>query len=107
MRKRKWESILRTKRYNMSKECEKYFHRQLLLYGPGCSECELKGFSTYEEHYESVKDVVDHNVRYFKQHSKYLKNVFDHLKVCGMPWHQQLKRIMLPQGMKVSMQYGI
>ena len=30
MRKRKWKSILRTKRYNISNEHEKYFHGQLL-----------------------------------------------------------------------------
>ena len=86
MRKRKQESILRTKRYNISKECEKYFHGQLLLYYPWCSECELKnGFSTYEEHYESIKDVVDHNVRHFKQHSKYIENAFEELAENGPP----------------------
>ena len=63
------------KRYNISKEHEKHFHKQLLLYCPWHSECELKdGFSTYEEHYKSVKDVVDHNVRHFKQHSEYIEN---------------------------------
>ena len=86
MRKRKWESILRTKGYNISKENEKYFHTQLLLYCPWHSECELKdGFSTYEEHYESVKDVVDHNVRHFKQHSKYIEIAFEELAENGSP----------------------
>ena len=65
---------------------EKYFHGQLLLYYPWCSECELKnGFSTYEEHYESIKDVVDHNVRHFKQHSKYIENAFEELAENGPP----------------------
>ena len=43
------------------------------------------GFSTYEEHYESVKDVVDHNVRHFKQHSEYIENAFEELAENGPP----------------------
>ena len=42
------------------------------------------GFSTYEEHYESVKDVVDHNVRHFKQHSEYIENAFEELAENGV-----------------------
>ena len=43
------------------------------------------GFSTYEEHYESIKDVVDHNVRHFKQHSEYIENAFEELAENGPP----------------------
>ena len=58
----------------------------MLLYYPWCSECELKnGFSTYEEHYESIKDVVDHNVRHFKQHSEYIENAFEEQAENGPP----------------------
>ena len=50
MRKRKQESILRTKRYKAHIEPEKYFHSQLLLYYPWCNEDDIiAGFASYEQ----------------------------------------------------------
>ena len=43
------------------------------------------GFSTYEEHYENVRDVVVHNVRHFKQHSEYIENALEELAENGPP----------------------
>ena len=70
----------------MSKERENYFHAQLLLYYPWKSEDELKdGFSTYEEKYGSVKDIVDNNAERFKQMAEHLESAFQELAQNGPP----------------------
>ena len=48
MRKRKQESVLRTARYKVHNNPEKYYHSKLLLYYPWTNEHELlTGFNSY------------------------------------------------------------
>ena len=59
MRKRKQESILRTKEYKVHTEPEKYFHAKLLLYYPWTQENELiSGFKTYEDSYKDKQHII-------------------------------------------------
>ena len=57
MRKRKQESILRTKRYKAHNKPEKYFHSKLLLYYPWCNEYDIiAGFASYEQSHFSKQN---------------------------------------------------
>ena len=104
MRKRKRESILRTHKVKLATDPEKYYHSLLMLYFPWQSEESLKGeFQTYEEHYLSVKNIVDANAEHFNQNSDHIDNALDALaenapppKHHGIQLHQQFKRITGP-----------
>ena len=86
MRKRRREAIFRTHRYNVMKDREKYFHAQLLLYYPWRFETEIKGdYSTYEDHYNDVKEAIHHNSQHFEHHAEHLDSAFDELAENGPP----------------------
>ena len=68
MRKRKQESILRTKRYKAHIEPEKYFHSQLLLYYPWCIEDDIiAGFVSYEQSHFTKQETVHANADLFNE----------------------------------------
>ena len=66
MRKRKQEAILRTRRYKISIEPEKYYHSKLLLYYPWTTESDIiAGFNSYHESYISKQDTIHSNAYNF------------------------------------------
>ena len=76
MRKRKQESILRTKRYKAHIKPEKYFHSQLLLYYPWCNEDDIiAGFASYEQSHFMKQETVHANAEHFNEECE----VFDML----------------------------
>ena len=78
MRQRKRESVLRTHKFKITSEPEKYYHSLLMLYYPWCNEEELKGdFPTYEEHYKNIKHIIDHNSQEFRHNTESIDNAFD------------------------------
>ena len=86
MRKRKRESVLRTHRFKLTGDSEKYYHSLLMLYFPWHSEEEIRGpFVTYEEHYRNVKNIVDENSQHFELNSGHIDNAFDALVENGPP----------------------
>ena len=86
MRKRRREAIFRSHRFDVMKDSEKYYHAQLLLYYPWQSENELKGeCATYEEHYNTVKQIIQENARHFEHNTEHLDNAFNELAENGPP----------------------
>ena len=66
MRKRKQEAILRTRRYKISTEPEKYYHSKLFLYYPWTTESDIiGGFNSYHESYISKQDIIHSNAYNF------------------------------------------
>ena len=66
MRKRKRESVLRTKKV------------KLMLYFPWHSEEALKGrLETYEDHYKNVIHIVDHNTTQFNHNNDHIDNALN------------------------------
>ena len=71
MRKRKREAILRTRRYKVHSEPEKYYHSKLLLYYPWCNEEELIGdFDTYQKSYIAKQQIIHENSQHFNDDSE-------------------------------------
>ena len=63
MRKRKQEAVMRTRRYKVYIEPEKYYHSKLLLYYPWTNEEQLiNGFNSYHDSYVSKQDSIDLHV---------------------------------------------
>ena len=66
MRKQKQEAILRTRRYKISTEPEKYYHSKLLLYYPWTTESDIiTGFNSYHESYISKQETIHTNAHNF------------------------------------------
>ena len=66
MRKRKQEAVLRTARYKVHNNAEKYYHSKLLLYYPWTNEEELlTGFNSYQESYVAKKHIIQPNAQHF------------------------------------------
>ena len=66
MRKRKQESVLRTARYKVHNNPEKYYHSKLLLYYPWTNEHELlTGFNSYQESYVAKQHIIHPNAQHF------------------------------------------
>ena len=66
MRKRKQEAILRTRRYKISTEPEKYYNSKLLLYYPWTTESDIIArFNSYHESYISKQDTIHSNTYNF------------------------------------------
>ena len=66
MRKRKKEAILKTRRYILNSDPEKYYHAKLLLYYPWSDENELiSGFKSYEQSYISKQHRIVSNANKF------------------------------------------
>ena len=71
MRKRKREAILRTRRYKVHSEPEKYYHSKLFLYYPWCNEEELiTGFDTYQNSY-----ILQNKILYVKMQNISMMNL--------------------------------
>ena len=71
MKKRKREAILRTRKYRVHSEPEKYYHSKLLLYYPWYNEEEIiSGFDTYQNSYISKKEKIDENSHHFNDDSE-------------------------------------
>ena len=86
MRKRRRESVLRTHKVRLLSDPEKYYHSLLMLYWPWRDEESLKGrFKTYQYHYMSVKNIVDHNAQHFSQNTEHLDHAMDMLTENGPP----------------------
>ena len=68
IRKRKQEAILRTRRYKIHVEPEKYYHAKLLLYYPWNNEDDIiSPFTTYHESYISKQDIIHQNAERFNE----------------------------------------
>ena len=66
MRKQKQEAILRTRRYKISTEPEKYYHSKLLLYYSWTTESDIiTGFNTHHESYISKQETIHTNAHNF------------------------------------------
>ena len=66
MQKRKIPSILRTRRFKIATEPERYYHAKLILYYPWFNEDSLvNGFQSYQLSYEAKKDIVLVNAQLF------------------------------------------
>ena len=66
MRKRKKPSILRTRRYKLHNEPEKYYHSKLMLYYPWTHEHELiNGWNSYKDSYMSKQHIIQQNGQHF------------------------------------------
>ena len=66
MKKRKQEAILRTPRYKVHNNAEKYYHSKLLLYYPWTNEEELlTGFNSYQGSYVAKKHIIQPNAQHF------------------------------------------
>ena len=64
MRKRKQEAVLRTARYKVHNNPEKYYHSKLLLYYPWNNEEELlTGFNSYQESYVAKQHIIHPNAQ--------------------------------------------
>ena len=68
IRKRKQEAILRTRRYKIHTEPEKYYHAKLLLYYPWNNEDDIiSPFTTYHKSYISKQDIIHENAKRFSE----------------------------------------
>ena len=66
MQKRKQEAILRTARYKVHNNPEKYYYSKLLLYYPWTNEEEvLTGFNSYQESYLAKQHIIHPNAQHF------------------------------------------
>ena len=66
MRKRKQEAVLRTARYKVHNNPEKYYHSKLLLYYPWTNEEEiLTGFKSYQDSYIAKQHIIHPNAQHF------------------------------------------
>ncbi len=71
-------AILRTHRYSLNKEPEKYFHSQLMLFYPWRKEEEIIGsHGTYQGQYASVQDTVILNAAPFNKNLERIDEAFE------------------------------
>ena len=76
MRQRRQEAILRTKRYKVHTEPEKYYHAKLLLYYPWETENDLiAGFSSYQESYRNKQNALQQNSLKFNDDCKLFRTL--------------------------------
>ena len=84
--KEKNESILCVTSFKQHKEPEKYYHAHLILYLPWCNEDQLlDGGTTYQEYYEHVQDVVEHNAQNFHFHNDQMDAAINDIADNGPP----------------------
>ena len=63
------DAVMRTHRF--SDDDFRYYYSKLLLFLPWCKEEDfLKGYESYEDHYNDVKDVVESNAYPFRMNSE-------------------------------------
>ena len=68
MQKCKTPSILRTRKFKLATELERYYHAKLILYYPWFNEDSLiDGFPSYQLSYEAKKDVIIGNGEMFNE----------------------------------------
>ena len=69
MNKRRYEAVIRFRRFNREKELSNWFRAKLMLYFPWYSEEAdlLSGCSSYEEHYRRVHTIVSANEKKYTQ----------------------------------------
>ena len=74
MNKRKQEAVIRFYRYNKETEPSNWYRAKLMLYYPWYDEQRdlLGSYSTYEEHYRHVHDVVQINALCMKSDSGWI-----------------------------------
>ena len=65
MRKRKRQSVLHIKRFQLTTEPERYYHSKLILYPWVKEEFLLDGFSFYQASYHSKMIIIQHNADIF------------------------------------------
>ena len=84
----KWkkESILHVTSFKQHKEPEKYYHSHLILYLPWCNEDQLLGGgTTYQDYYEHVQDIVEHNAQNFHLQNDQLDAAINDIADNGPP----------------------
>ena len=85
LRYKRRESVLRTHKFNMARESEKYFLSQLMIFWQWQNEGELwDTFATHEQKYQMVKNIVDHNAQQFNQINKCLDNALNNFAIYGV-----------------------
>ncbi len=79
-------AILRTYRYSINKEPEKYYHSQLMLFYPWRKEEEILGSqSTYQEQYASVQDTVILNAAPFNKNLEKIDVAYESFRTENPP----------------------
>ena len=81
--KRQKPRIIRSVRFNKTKDPENYCREQIMLYTAWRNESTdlLKDFETYQDRYEIIKDVIEQNRKQYENHTEVLDQAVQDIEI--------------------------
>ena len=80
--KRKRPKIIRSVRFNKNKDPENYCREKIMLCTPWRNEKKdlLKGFETYQDRFETVKDQIEENSKQYENHFEVIDSAVEEIE---------------------------